>query len=88
MGGQRIYHGYGKYYDMQWNMLTFRCNGDVNYIPSLDSYFSKCPKLYGGFLDNFIKISIDPMNASLIAMLIFTLLFFMIYYLLFNDKIF
>ena len=88
MGGQRIYHGYSKYYDMQWNMLTFRCNGDKNYSPSFNSYFSECPQLYGGFLDNFIKINYNPMAATMIALFIFTILFLIIYFLLFTNKIF
>ncbi len=58
LSGQRIYHGYSRWYDLQWNFLTFRCNGEPNYKPEF--YFKECRELYGGILDEYIIIRTDP----------------------------
>lgn len=58
LSGQRIYHGYSRWYDLQWNFLTFRCNADPDFKPEF--YFKECRELYGGILDDYIVIKTDP----------------------------
>lgn len=58
LSGQRIYHGYSRWYDLQWNFLTFRCNAEPDFKPG--GAFTECPQLYGGLLDNYIILRIDP----------------------------
>lgn len=84
-GGQRIYHGYSRYYDLQWNLLSFRCNFDPNYVPGVNLYFDECRQLYGGVIDNFIKLNLDPYIFSYILMFIFTICLIVIYLKIFKP---
>ena len=64
LSGQRIYHGYSRWYDLQWNFLTFRCNAEPNFKPKF--YFKECRDLYGGILDNFIVLRADPYFSTFV----------------------
>ena len=78
LSSQRIYHGYKRFYDLQWNFLTFRCNAEPDFKPKF--YFAECRNLYGGILDNFIALRTDPYFSAFVFQF-FCLLFLSYIYL-------
>jgi len=64
LSSQRFYHGYSRFYDLQWNFLTFRCNAEPNFKPEF--YFKECRNLYGGLLDDFIFLRADPYLSAFV----------------------
>jgi hypothetical protein len=77
LSGQRIYHGYSKWYDLQWNFLTFRCNAQPNFKPEF--YFKECRDLYGGVLDGLIVWRADPYFSSFVFQFFCLLLLSFVY---------
>jgi hypothetical protein len=78
LSGQRIYHGYSRWYDLQWNFLTFRCNAEPDYKP--EGAFTECPILYGGILDDIITLRFDPYFSTSVFQFFCLLLLSLVYF--------